>query len=445
MLSSLKTINSRTLCLRPLKSISLSYRHPKEEYIQKFMNFQTARFSSQLYPATSQSWNKAMLQVETILGDTSSYSNLRQWVSGEYTTIMKYLQKLVGTNHPMLETAKRCAYIGEGRMGSAQARGLIVLLTAKTASQKQDLYNELIYKNQMSLAEMTEMIYSAFMIHRGVMDLKMASLKEGTIEPSENSSPEIRSSKAIHYGNKLSVLSGDFLLAYVMRGLGDLHNSKVVDLMATAITDFMEGEFLLIEDWRNLDYLRSENSRDLARWEKRTYSTIGSLQGNSCQSSMLLAGKDTRLQMKAYDFGKNLGFAWQAHAELQPFRDTTYRHVELPEMPPFPAFDLNCLPVIHFMRNIKDVESLLNNIKCNSTSVDGNNNGDINYDQHQHQESISYEELHNLIVKDGRAIDETHRTIESYAREAIGCLEEFPVSQSRDIMHAICRSLCSRA
>ena len=99
----------------------------------------------------------------------------------------------------------------------------------------------------MSLAEMTEMIYSAFMIHRGIMDLKLTSL-EGSLEPSDKNSSDIKSSKAIHYGNKISVLCGDFLLTYVMRGLSDLHNGIVVDLMVTAIIDFMKGEFLHIED-----------------------------------------------------------------------------------------------------------------------------------------------------------------------------------------------------
>lgn len=399
------------------------------------------RDASQLYPATSEKLDYAMVQAETLVGDFSHFSNLNKWVSGEFNNISKYLQRLIGTNHPMLETAKRCSYISEGRMGSAQARGLIVILTAKAIEQlPKECFNKVeekrtrkeLIRDQVSLAEMAEITYSAYMIHRGVVDLKLHGLGEH-IHDSINIDPEVR---GLHYGNKVSILCGDFLLAYVMRGLGDLFSSKAVDLISSAITDFMEGEFLLIDDWRSKNYLQSENSRNLERWEARTFASIGSLQGKTCQAALVLANVNAKLQQEALQFGMNLGFAWQAHNELQPFLKSTYEPIELAELPSYPAFDLNCLPILVFLRQScktnKNFRFLLDEIK----SIEPKHRS-----QHIHQEAVDYEKLHRLTIEQGVPVEETINMIKNYSRLAISHLRSFPPSEARDIMEKVCVSL----
>lgn len=402
------------------------------------------RSASQLYPTTSQKWDDAMLQAEYIVGDASSFSNLQKFVSGEFNNITKYLQKLIGTNHPMLETAKRCSYISEGRMGSAQARGLTVILTAKAVENLSMHQSESDRKNlihhQISLAEMTEMTYSAYMIHRGVMDLKLHGLEQ------VDSIYHAKQEQGIHYGNKVSVLCGDFLLAYVMRGLGDLFSSKAVDLVASAITDFMEGEFLLIDDWRSKNYLLSRESRDLDRWMRRSYSTIGSLQGNTCQAALVLANMNEKLQQNAQQFGMNLGLAWQAHTELQPFLSQIYEPIELLEMPSYPAFDLNCLPVLLFLKNAykenRNFRLLLEQVQSSSSKQNSLDVGWMN--QHRHQEVVDYKRLHELILDQSDAVEESYNVIQGFAEMAIKNLESFPSSEAREALQQICESLYKR-
>jgi decaprenyl-diphosphate synthase subunit 2 len=425
------------------------------------------RLASQLYPTTSQLWDDAMHRAESIVGDSTNFSSLQQWMSGEFNNITKYLQRLVGTNHPMLETAKRCTYISEGRMGSAQARGLTVMLTAKalgdltkhSCTTSKDV--ETVLKNQISLAEMTEMTYSAYMIHRGVMDLKMHGLESVDesikLDQDDNNSQldqlDPKQAKALHYGNKVSVLCGDFLLAYVMRGLGELFSSKVVDLVASAITDFMEGEFLLIDDWRSKNYLLSNESRDIKRWIRRSQATIGSLQGNTCQASLVLANIKGKLQYDARELGKNIGLAWQAHTELQPFLRDTYEPIELPEMPPYPAYDLNCLPVLMFLRKShsqnKNFRLMINEIKSiDSSNVpnakDETRQASSLINQHRHQELVNYERLHHMILNQSNAIEETIQIIQNYSTRAIRHLDSFPPSEAKEVLVNICESLYRR-
>lgn len=360
-------------------------------------------------------------------------------------------------------------------MGSAQARGLTVILTAKAVDSlvsysAPEKDSKEILKNQISLAEMTEMTYSAYMIHRGVMDLKMHGLEavdfglaqqstSETVNTETISDPHARQQeKALHYGNKVSILCGDFLLAYVMRGLGDLFSSKVVDLVASAITDFMEGEFLLLDDWRSNDYLNSDNSRDFSRWLARSQATIGSLQGNTCQASLILANINGQLQRDAKELGKNIGLAWQAHTEVQTFLKETYEPIELPEMPPYPSFDLNCLPVLLFLRQShkndnKKFRLLINEIKnVNKDSRHARQPVWQSYEssisplihQHRHQELVDYEKLHRFILDDGQAIDKTYKIIQSYSEKAIKHLESFPPSESKEVLMNICESLYKR-
>lgn len=401
-----------------------------------------------------------MERAETIVGDASQLGNLSKWVSGEFNNITKYLQRLIGTNHPMLETAKRCTYIGEGRMGSAQARGLTVILTAKAieglTSGRSEAERERIVRDQISLAEMSEMTYSAYMIHRGVMDLKMHGLEQVDFVRSQHNQEQFefevaQKTKGLHYGNKVSVLCGDFLLAYVMRGLGDLFSSKAVDLVASAITDFMEGEFLLLDDWRSQNYLYSEESRDFKRWQRRTNSSIGSLQGNTCQATLVLAGIEGEAQLHAQEFGKNLGLAWQAHTELQPFLEDSYEPIKLPDMPAYPSFDLNSLPVLIFLRNSYETNPnfrlLVNDIKGahkqrqQQVLFDGK---DSLLSQHYHQEAVDYARLHELVLSSTQSIKETNRIIENYCRIALQHLDKFPSSEAKQVLRNICESLAHK-
>ena len=67
--------------------------------------------------------------------------------------------------------------------------------------------------SQRNLAEIAELIHTAFLVHRGVVNLKEWS-NDGQL-------------KDMQFGNKMAVLSGDFLLANACTGLAQLNNTKV--------------------------------------------------------------------------------------------------------------------------------------------------------------------------------------------------------------------------
>lgn len=75
-------------------------------------------------------------------------------------------------------------------------------------------YFVFLFHSQRNLAEITELIHTAFLVHRGIVNLKEWTVSDGPL-------------KDMQFGNKMAVLSGDFLLANACTGLAQLDNTKV--------------------------------------------------------------------------------------------------------------------------------------------------------------------------------------------------------------------------
>ncbi|KAA0192152.1 hypothetical protein HAZT_HAZT006798 [Hyalella azteca] len=159
---------------------------------------------------------------------------MRSLLSDEMSNIATHLRKLIATTHPLVDTAKQLVL--EGPQSALQTRGLLVLLVSKAAglaesaaakTLPQELAAGLIH-SQRSLAEITEMIHTAELIHKGVVNIHTTAA-----DPSaeESTSPSSSSSSAdgsdYQLGNKLAILCGDYLLANACKALAVLHNSQL--------------------------------------------------------------------------------------------------------------------------------------------------------------------------------------------------------------------------
>ena len=106
------------------------------------------------------------------------------------------------------------------------------LRRAANATDRHAVPNEPPARRQVRLAEITEMIHAASLLHDDVIDL--ADTRRGA--------------KAAHriYGNKVAVLAGDFLLARASVLLSRLGDVKVVELLATVIEEMVQGELMQV-------------------------------------------------------------------------------------------------------------------------------------------------------------------------------------------------------
>lgn len=265
-----------------------------------------------MWPLKTNNWKKAMSNAEKVVGYPTSFMSLRCLLSDELSNVAMQMRKLVGTNHPLLKTARGLFYDSKHNL---QTRGLIVLLIAKAAgpSQNTSLTETAmiagISPSQRSLAEITEMIHTANLIHKDVVNL--SAMKN--IDRTER--------EELHFGNKIAILIGDFLLANACTSLAELRNTKVVDMISVSIKEMMESEFTDFLDDDGIARLKETITfRD---WCHHTYLSFGSLLGRSCQAVTLLAGHSKHIQDCAFEFGKNLAYAHQLNDDMKPFVHST--------------------------------------------------------------------------------------------------------------------------
>ncbi|RZC66250.1 hypothetical protein C5167_009943 [Papaver somniferum] len=148
------------------------------------------------------------------------------------------------------------------------------------------------------VAEITEMIHVASLLHDDVLD--DANTRRGV--PSLN----------YCMGNKLSVLAGDFLLSRACVSLASLENTEVVTLISTVVEHLVTGEIMQMSS-------TSEQRCSMDQYMKKTFYKTASLIANSCKAIALLADQETEVAVSAYNYGRNLGLAFQLIDDILDF------------------------------------------------------------------------------------------------------------------------------
>lgn len=347
-------------------------------------------------------------------------------MSSELSSLRSNVSSLLGSGHPSLDTIAKYYFQAEGK----HVRPLIVLLMSKAVNGLSPLYPELLAQAQASsartdtgksieremgineplspgsvlndfnphmesiegslpsseaqdggaaaealasasgailptqrrLAEITEMIHVASLLHDDVIDA--SPLRRGA--PSAPSA----------FGNKLSILGGDFLLGRASVALARLRDAEVVELLATVIANLVEGEVMQLKSqaaeagdatkgshahlWDTEGVLaynmglspdqaqgsaagKAENQPTPAHFSlylQKTYLKTAALIAKSTRASVILAGcggdaihkagadSKTAHEMRqirdaAYGYGRNLGIAFQLVDDLLDFQSTS--------------------------------------------------------------------------------------------------------------------------
>ncbi|CAL8577719.1 coq1 putative hexaprenyl diphosphate synthase [Xanthoria parietina] len=293
------------------------------------------------------SWAQAVSTAQNVFSsvgkndDTFAGTNVDplRIVGKEMKFLTKNIQQLLGSGHPILDTVAKYYTKSEGK----HVRPMLVLLmsraTSHTAkapqrtpvpsastvncpisppsvlSDRNPLFqadhplsassidtgyanaNSDILPSQRRLAEITELIHTASLLHDDVIDNSI----------SRRSSP----SANISFGNKMAVLAGDFLLGRASVALARLRDAEVVELLATVIANLVEGEFMQLKNTA-LDEAKPEWTEDtLSYYLQKTYLKSASLISKSCRAAALLSQNTPEVVEAAYSYGKNLGLAFQ--------------------------------------------------------------------------------------------------------------------------------------
>ncbi|XP_033326045.1 decaprenyl diphosphate synthase subunit 2 [Megalopta genalis] len=346
-------------------------------------------------------WNKAVSEAEKIVGYPTSFLSLRWLLSDEIANVALHLRKLVGSNHPLLKTAKSVIFNGRNNM---QAWGLIVLLISKAAghlnvdNMEEDKAAGVLH-SQRALAEVTEMIRTSHLVHKGLINI-VPSLHLETSELND-----------MNVGNKIALLSGDYLLANSCAELANLRNQEIVELMSSAVRDLAEAEFIGRRDSQNnpLPSVPPDDRTDYAveEWTLRNVLSAGALLGKSCKGTLKLAGHSNEIQEQGYNFGKHLALAWQAYLDLSPFitKDQSV------------TFSLCSAPV---MFHIEHDPSILAEIDKGLESVN----------------DVDYEKVYKIVLM-GPGVELTKQLQKRHSQRAMEVLNVFEKSDARTALYNI--------
>ena len=153
-------------------------------------------------------------------------------------------------------------------------------------------------RRQQRLAEITELIHVASLLHDDVLD--SAATRRG-----------LRALN-LEVGNKLAILAGDFLLARASVTLASLRNTEVIELLSRVLEHLVTGEVMQMT-------AKPERLMSFDHYFQKTYFKTASLIANSAKAIVLLGGHDTETASHAYDYGRHLGLAFQFQDDVLDF------------------------------------------------------------------------------------------------------------------------------
>lgn len=154
-----------------------------------------------------------------------------------------------------------------------------------------------ILPSQRRLAEITELIHTASLLHDDVID--NAVTRRSSV------------SANLEFGNKMAVLAGDFLLGRASVALARLRDPEVTELLATVIANLVEGEFMQLKNTAQDETNPSWTEDTISYYLHKTYLKSASLISKSCRAAALLGQSTPEVVDAAYSYGRNLGLAFQ--------------------------------------------------------------------------------------------------------------------------------------
>ena len=224
---------------------------------------------------------------------TTSVTELFAPVKDDLRTLTDNLKQLVGARHPILYAAAEHLFEAKGK----SMRPALVLLVSRATMSDRD-----ITSRHRRLAEITEMIHTASLVHDDVID--SADLRRGM--PTVNNS----------FGNRIAVLAGDFLFAQASWYLANLDDLEVVKLLSKVITDFAEGEI-------RQSLTAFDGDLTLEDYLEKSFYKTASLMAGSAKAAGVLSGVGQVQAEQLFNFGKHFGIAFQVVDDILDFTSST--------------------------------------------------------------------------------------------------------------------------
>ena len=210
-------------------------------------------------------------------------------VEQDIEILLNDLRSLIGAGHPILQAAAEHLFSAGGK----RLRPGIVLLLSRAISPEVELSSR-----HRRLAEITEMIHTASLVHDDVVDEAATRRGVATVHS--------------RFNYRVAVLAGDFLFAQASWHLANLENLEVVKLLSRVIMDLADGE---IKQGLN----RYDAGQSFSNYLEKSYCKTASLMANSARAAGVLSGLSDKNLERLHLFGKKLGLAFQVVDDILDF------------------------------------------------------------------------------------------------------------------------------
>ncbi|THV06541.1 terpenoid synthase [Dendrothele bispora CBS 962.96] len=265
-----------------------------------------------------------------------------------------------------------------------------------------------ILPSQFRLAQLVEMIHIASSFHDEVVD----RLSVGKNSPSTKDT----------MGNKLAILGGDFLLGRASCTLSRLGDDEVVELVASVISNIVEGTIWHMKSVPSSRPIVSPESPTQA-WKEyfnRIYLKHASLLAKGARGAAILGGSGEGEILKeiAYAYGRHLGFANQLTKDTVDYEATEGQFDQLVEESPYPTG-----PLLHAWEDYPELGPLILRNFSNS--------GDVEQVQH--------------LVRASSGVERTRALARTHANKARELLYLLPHSETRDALEELTERVIDQA
>lgn len=203
------------------------------------------------------------------------------------------IKKELNSSIKPLRDVSQYYFDGQGKY----IRPMMVLLTAE-ACNSHTSNSRKILPSQSTVVMVSEMIHTASLVHDDVID--GADTRRG------------KTSINKMFGERMSVLAADYILACASQTLAKLGNSEVVELLAKVVDDLVKGEFMQLGSKQNPD-------ERFNHYLEKTYKKTASLIACCCKAVAVFGNCDPEVQEIAFQYGRNIGMAFQVVDDILDF------------------------------------------------------------------------------------------------------------------------------
>jgi len=320
----------------------------------------------------------------------TTVAELLQPVEADLDALLADLRSLIGAGHPILQAAAEHLFAAGGK----RLRPGIVLLISRAIAADGGLS-----PRHRRLAEITEMIHTASLVHDDVVDEAATRRGVATVHS--------------RFNHRVAVLAGDFLFAQASWHLANLDDLDVVKLLSRVIMDLADGEV-------RQGLYRYDTGQSFETYLEKSYCKTASLMANSARAAGVLTGLAAPRLDALFHFGRQLGLAFQVVDDILDFTGSD-QQLGKPAASDLASGYLTA-PVLYALEERPALTGLIEREFCEPDDL---------------EQALS-------LVRGCEAIPRSRALAEGFAREAHEAIEWLPASEPRSALRALPEFVLSR-